>query len=152
MNGPLARLATIEHTVTGALSKGAIPLLRTSLGITYIWFGGLKLVGRSPVAALVARTIPLLPNNVAVKLMGLWEVAIGIGLFFRVAIRPTLLLFFLQSISTFLTFLLRPQDTFQQGNPLLLKKDGEFIIKNLVLLSAGLAVASKADSEDESAS
>ena len=53
----------------------------------------------------------------------------------------TLLLFWLQLAGTFLVLILRPDIAFQQGtNPLLLTTEGEFVIKNLVLISAGLVV------------
>ncbi|MGH2542682.1 MAG: hypothetical protein ACRDIB_07790 [Ardenticatenaceae bacterium] len=143
------QVATIDSTVVDFMSEAALPLLRTSLGVTYIWFGALKIAGVSPVAGLVARTVPLLPERAAVVLMGIWEVTIGIGLLFRVALRLTLALFFLQVAGTFMTFLMQPREVFQHSNPLRLTKDGEFIVKNLVLLSAGLAVGSTAQRDDE---
>lgn len=124
------------------MSRYGITLLRWALGIVYIWFGGLKLVGKSPVADLVAETTPLLPSNVSVPLIGALEVGIGAGLLARLALPFTLLLFFGQLLGTFLVLLRFPQRSFQNGNPLLLTKNGEFVVKNLVLLAAGLVVAS----------
>lgn len=149
MTGLGDRVVRADRAVLDFMSDAAIPLLRTSLGITYIWFGVLKLVGASPVADLVANTAFFLPRRFAVKLMGFWELAIGVGLLFRLAVRLTLLLFFMQLAGTFLVFLIQPREAFQKGNPLLLTKDGEFILKNLVLLSAGLAVGSRANRGDE---
>lgn len=127
----------------------AIPLLRISLGITYVWFGALKLVGLSPVSDLVAKTVFFIPRNIIVPLIGIWEVAIGGALLLRKAMRLTLLLFFAQLAGTFMTFIMHPKQMFQKGNPLLLTKDGEFVVKNLILLSAGLAVGSTLQRESE---
>ncbi len=74
--------------------------------------------------------------------LGLWEIAIGSGLLFGVALRLVLLLFWLQLAGTFMVLVLRPEIAFQEGNPFLLTTEGEFVIKNLVLISAGLAVGS----------
>ena len=52
-------------------------------------------------------------------------------------------------LGTFLVFLLLPDLTFQDGNPLLLTTEGEFVLKNLVLLSAGLVVGSQLAARDE---
>ena len=56
------------------------------------------------------------------------------------ALRVTLGLFALQMAGTFLVLILQPDVAFQRGNPLLLTVEGEFVIKNLVLLSAGMVV------------
>jgi uncharacterized membrane protein YkgB len=61
-------------------------------------------------------------------------------LLFGWALRLTLALFTLQMIGTFLTFLILPDVTFRGGNPLLLTVEGEFVVKNLVLISAALVV------------
>jgi len=38
--------------------------------------------------------------------------------------------------------IVQPDIAFQRGNPLLLTVEGEFVVKNLVLLSAGMVVGS----------
>lgn len=142
MHNVLSRVETIDRQVTDVMAVSAIPLLRLSLAVTYIWFGALKVFGVSPVADVVTGTVPFVPRKILVPLVGAWEMAIGVGLLFRVALRPTLLLFFLQLAGTFMSFLMRPQNNFERSNPLILTKDGEFVLKNLVLLSAGLALGS----------
>jgi len=44
---------------------------------------------------------------------------------------------------TFLVLVMEPELAFQNGNPLLLTTIGEFVVKNLVLISAALVLASK---------
>lgn len=145
----LHHMDRLDSTVTERMAKIAIPLLRVSLGITYIWFGALKIVDRSPVADLVAAMAPRLPQKWFVRTVGVGETVIGVALLFRMALRPTLLMLFGQLLGTFLTLIVRPQDTFQNRNPLLLTKEGEFVIKNLILLSAGVAVGSTARRKHE---
>lgn len=133
---------SFDREATEVLADIAMPVLRISLGVVYIWFGALKVAGVSPVAELVTRTVPFLPKRLFLVALGLGEVAIGAALLFRVALRPTLLLFALQLVGTFFTFVVQPERMVQRHNPLLLTADGEFVVKNLVLLSAGMAVGS----------
>jgi len=50
-----------------------------------------------------------------------------------------------QMLGTFLVFLLHPDVAFQDGNPLKLTVEGEFVLKNLVLLSAAMVVGAEVD-------
>ena len=115
-------------------------ILRVCLGVVFLWFGLLKVIGQSPVANLVAETVPWFPSTVFVPVLGVWEMLVGSGLLFSVALRLTLLLFWLQMAGTLLVLVLRPDIAFHQGNLLLLTTEGEFVIKNLVLIAAGLVV------------
>jgi len=134
-------LAVDERMVRFMHTYG-IRLIRISLGVVFIWFGMLKLIGRSPVAQLIAQTVYWVRPEVVVPCLGVWEVVVGFGLLVRRVLRLTLLLFWLQLAGTFLVLLLRPDIAFQGGNPFLLTTEGEFVIKNLVLIAGGLVVGS----------
>lgn len=67
---------------------------------------------------------------------------VEIGLLIPVAVRLTLMLFWLQMAGTFLTLVILPGRSFDDGNPLFLSVTGEFVIKNLVLIAAGLVIGS----------
>ena len=125
-----------------SMDRHGIRLLRVSLGIVFIWFGALKVIGRSPVVDLVTNAVPWIPPDVLVPALGVWEMTVGIGLLFRLALRFTLLLFWLLLAGTLTVFLMAPHVTFQDGKPWLLTTEGEFIVKNLVLISAGLVIGS----------
>jgi uncharacterized membrane protein YkgB len=137
-------LADVDRTLVRFMASWGITLLRVALGIVFVWFGALKLVGRSPVADLVAQTVYWIPPAVVVPVLGVWEVVVGLGLLARVALRVVLFLFWLQMAGTFLVLVVRPDIAFQSGNPLLLTVPGEFVIKNLVLIAAGLVIGSTA--------
>jgi uncharacterized membrane protein YkgB len=115
-------------------------ILRVALSVVFIWFGALKVLGVSPVADLVVKTAYFLPPHVAVTGIGILEIIIGIGLLTGVAMRLTLLLFFVQMCSTFLTVVMLPHLLYRNGNPFELSVYGEFVIKNLVLIAAGLVI------------
>ena len=136
------RWARLDRAMIAFMTAYGARLLRIALAVTFIWFGALKVVGRSPVADLVAQTVYWLPPAFFVPFLGWWELAVGIGLLLSVALRLVLLLFWLQMAGTFLVLVLRPEIAFQSGNPLLLTVTGEFVIKNLVLIAAGLVIGS----------
>jgi len=132
----------VDEQMVRFMRAYGIRFIRLSLAVVFIWFGLLKVVGKSPVADLVARTVYWVRPELFVPFLGIWEIVIGLGLLLRRALRLTLLLFWLQLAGTFLVIVLRPDIAFQGGNPLLLTTEGEFVIKNLVLIASGLVVGS----------
>lgn len=134
--------ARVDEALISLMRAHGVRVLRLALGAVFVWFGALKIIGRSPVADLVAETVYWVSPDRFVPFLGWWELAVGLGLLLGVALRLTLLLFWLQLAGTFLVLVLRPDLAFQAGNPLLLTIPGEFVVKNLVLIAAGLAVGS----------
>ena len=132
----------LDEWMVQCMRTYGIQLIRISLAIVFIWFGLLKVIGRSPVAALVAQTVYWVSPNWFVPFLGVWEAVVGLGLLCGRFLRLTLFLFWLQLTGTFLVLVVRPDIAFQGGNPLLLTTEGEFVIKNLVLIAGGLAVGS----------
>ncbi len=125
------------------LAKVSVPTLRISLGVVFLWFGLLKVFDVSPVAGLVARTIYWFDPDVVVPALGAVEVFVGACLLAGRLMRIALPLLVLQMAGTFLVLVLLPQIAFRDGNPLLLTVEGEFVVKNLVLLSGALVVGSR---------
>lgn len=115
-------------------------LLRASLALVFVWFGLLKIVGRSPVADLVADTLAVVPPDVAVRGLGLLEVAVGLLLLSDRTLRVALLVLWAQLVGTLGLFVLQPRLMFEDGNPFFLTVLGEFVVKNLVLIAAGIAL------------
>ncbi len=114
-------------------------LLRYSLAIIFIWFGLLKPLGMSPAADLVANTVYWFPPDVFLPILGWWEVAIGVGLLFRPLVRMALCLLFLQLPGTALPLLLLPDVCFSKF-PIGLTLEGQYIIKNLTIISAAIVI------------
>jgi uncharacterized membrane protein YkgB len=139
-NSFIATLDRIDRKVIRFMSSYSSLILRLSLGIVFVWFGLLKVMGVSPVFELASHTVYWLPSELFVPLLGIWEMAIGVGLLSGKVLRIILSLLFLQLAGTFLVLIILPETAFQGGNPLFLTTEGEFVIKNLVLIAAGLAV------------
>ncbi len=51
-------LSEVERRVAALVRPFSLPLLRVSLGIVFIWFGALKVTNATPVADMVAGTVP----------------------------------------------------------------------------------------------
>jgi putative oxidoreductase len=125
------------------LLRTAVPLLlRGSLGITFVWFGGLKLAGEPTLpASLIAAITPFVDPGLSAPLVGAFEVVLGAGLLIGRGMPVFLSAVALHLSSTFLVLLLRPDVAFVGGNPLLLSVEGEYVVKNLVLLAATASLA-----------
>ncbi|QFZ19443.1 DoxX family protein [Saccharothrix syringae] len=122
--------------------RGAV-WLRIALGVVFVWFGALKITGATPVWRLVADTVPFLPERWFVPAVGVFEVLAGLALIAGVGARVVAGLVALHLLGTFLVLVVQPGVAFQGGNPLLLTVPGEFVVKNLVLVTAAVVVASR---------
>ncbi len=127
------------------MARHAILFLRISLGIVFLWFGGLKLVpGLSPAEGLAGKTIVALTGGLmsaptAVAILAVWETLIGLGLLTGKWLRATLALLWLQMLGTVTPLLLFPDECWQVFG-LVPTMEGQYILKNLVLVSAGIAI------------
>lgn len=141
-----ATAAAWDELILGALHRWSIPALRLALGIVFVWFGALKLFGVSPVTSMLRETYTFLALPGLTVLLGAWEMLIGFGLVSKLALRQTLYLMCLHLAGTFVALWLAPSHFFLHGNPLVLTADGEFVVKNLVLLTAGLVIGANESS------
>jgi uncharacterized membrane protein YkgB len=132
---------SIDLKITQWMEKYGLFLLRISLAVIFIWFGILKPFGMSPAAGLVERTVYWIDPSVFIPILGWWEVLIGVFMLFRPMIRASIFLLFLQMPGTMLPLVLLPDVCFTSV-PFGLTLEGQYIIKNLVLISAGIVIGS----------
>ncbi len=109
------------------------------MGLIFLWFGLLKLVGVNPVIDIVYGSWPFLAQGVGNFALGLLETIIGAGLLFNIV--PVLVHAALigHLIGTFSVFILAPEIVFDPYFPFLTLA-GEFVFKNVTLLMAGFVV------------
>jgi putative oxidoreductase len=136
------RLEAYDRTMRDLLGRAGPILLRVSLGIVFVWFGALKVAGASAVGGLVAATVPFVDSAWFVPVLGVVEILIGVAFATGLLLRVVLPVFAAHMAGTFLVLIALPDVAFAGGNLLVLTAVGEFVVKNLVLLSAGLVVAS----------
>lgn len=135
----LKQFDQIDNAIASWMDRYGRFFLRVSLAIIFIWFGGLKFFGISPANDLVAHTVYWVSPDVFIPILAVWEVAIGICLLFRPMIRVALFLLFLQMPGTMLPLIVLPQVCFTHF-PFGLTLEGQYIIKNLILISAAFVV------------
>ena len=132
----------LDIFITKFMSKWGITFLRYSLGLIYIWFGILKPFGLSPAQELVENTVYWFDNpKTFVPILGWWEVVIGLTMCIKPLIRVSIFLLFIQMPGTFLPLILLPEVCFNNF-PFGLTLEGQYIIKNLIIISAALVVGS----------
>ena len=135
----------VDRRITRWMADHGLTLLRLALGVVFFWFGVLKFFpGASPAEALAGRTIEVLtfgaiPQDVALRILAIWEVAIGIGLFVGRWMRAVLLLLFVQMLGTITPLFLFPSETFTVF-PIAPTLEGQYIIKNVVIVSAAIVL------------
>ncbi len=125
-----------------ALNRFSLPALQLSLGVIFIWFGALKPFGDSPANEVITKTVYWFDPDIFIPILGVWEMAIGICLLVTPLIRVGLFLLALQMPGTFLPLVLRPEICFIDI-PFNLTLEGQYIIKNLVLIGAAIVVGSR---------
>jgi len=139
------RVSRADIRATHVMARHGVRVLRVSLGVVFLWFGALKFFhGLSPAEDLVARTVDrlafgLIPGSAFVPVLAAWECAIGLGLITGVWMRGVLLLLLIQMIGTVAPVFLFPHEVFTHI-PYAPTLEGQYIIKNLVLISAGLVI------------
>lgn len=139
------RFDEVDLKITRWMAYYGIRLLRISMGLVFLWFGALKFFpGLSPAADLATRTIErltfgMIHPETALLLLAIWESLIGLGLILGIFMRVTLLLLFLQMLGTITPIFLFPQEVFAVV-PYAPTLEGQYIFKNLVLVSAGLVI------------
>jgi uncharacterized membrane protein YkgB len=142
MNSLIKRVGDFDDWFIDQLNRNSLTLLRFSLAIIFIWFGALKPFGQSPAVELITKTVYWFDPDVFIPILGIWEMLIGICLLFPPLIRIGLGLLALQMPGTFLPLILLPEVCFI-SIPFDLTLEGQYIVKNLVLIGAGLVVGSK---------
>jgi uncharacterized membrane protein YphA (DoxX/SURF4 family) len=135
-----ARFNRIDRAITQWMARYGLLVLRIGLGLVFFWFGALKLFpDLSPAEDLVRETTYFVDPDWFIPVLALWEMAIGLGLIFGLFMRITLLLLFLQMPGTALPIVVLP-DAVWTHFPYALTLEGQYIVKNLVLIGAGLVL------------
>ena len=118
-------------------------LVRIPLFIIFFWFGLLKVLKMSPATELIIDTVfwmPILTPEDWVIVIGYWEMAIGICFLNKKTTLIAVILMFLQMTGTFLPLVIFPEITFQNSNFLLPTLEGQYIIKNIIIITAALII------------
>jgi uncharacterized membrane protein YphA (DoxX/SURF4 family) len=139
------RFEKVDERLTHWMAHHGVAVLRISLGIIFFWFGFLKFFpGASPAVELATTTMSvlsfsILTPEISIVILAVWESSIGIGLIAGRFIRITLLLLWVQMLGTITPLFLFPEEAFTMF-PITPTLEGQYIIKNIVLVSAGIVI------------
>ena len=97
----------------------------------------------SPAQQFVQDTVywmPFLSAENWTYVIGLWEILIAICFLFKKTTIIAMILLFVQMSGTFLPLIILPEVTFQDSNPFFPTLEGQYIIKNIIIITAALVI------------
>lgn len=136
---------TFDKKVVKLVRKIAEPAGRVSLFVVFFWFGFLKILGTSPanrlVEELLGRMLPFWSFESFVVFLGVWEMLIGIAFVIEGWERLAIALMVPHMITTLAPLVLLPEIVWHTFlTPTL---EGQYIIKNLVVIALALGLAAR---------
>ena len=141
----LRSLRDADAQVLAWLARHGVACMRFSIAVVFLWFGLLKLFpGLSPAEELAGRTILALslgmaPPELSVPVLGVFEAMLGGCLLTGRALRPALVALLVHMLGTSLPFLLLPDVVLGEEFPGL-TLEGQYIVKNLVIISGAFII------------
>ena len=150
----------VEQLPVGWMARHAVRMIQGSLGLIFLWFGALKLIpGMSPAEDLVGATMTELfaradvglSPRLGIFLLAGWEILIGLGLLLDRRALVVVWMLLLHMGSTAMPMILVP-DVVWTAFPHVLTLEGQYIVKNLVLVGGALAVGANAAASDRAKS
>lgn len=138
-------LESFDRSAIEFLKKITSPLARISLFIIFFWFGFLKIIDTSPanplVLALLNKTLPFIQFSQFIIFLGIWEMILGITFLIPKAERLTVAMLIPHMITAFLPLIFLPNITWKSF--LIPTLEGQYIIKNLVIIALAVSIASR---------
>ena len=136
-------LKKTDQEIAQKMKAFGVPALRISFAIIFFWFGILKPLGWSSAEGLLKATVAWLPfgePQTWLAVIGYWEILIGLCFLFKFTTRFAISLLFLQMLGIFMPLVFMPEVTFQNGNVLLPSLEGQYILKNLMIIAGTLVI------------
>jgi len=128
-----------------AIESKGIVILRIAVGLIFLWFGFLKFFGNVSAAENTAsQTILWLTNDrmkpeISMPILAALECLIGIGILSKKLTNYVLPILYFQMAGTLLPLFIFPGKTWQ-SIPFVPTLEGQYIIKNAVLIAAGIVL------------
>lgn len=141
------RVKKFDHWLIATSLRYAHWLHRISLGVLFIWFGLLKPLGHKTTTSILAHAVYWGDPETIVLILGWWEVAIGVCLLIRPLVRVAVLLLVIRLPGIILAFVLKTEICFYSF-PFAPTPEGQYLIKDLVIFIATLAIAGSLRDKD----
>ncbi|MEK7110292.1 MAG: hypothetical protein AAB867_00355 [Patescibacteria group bacterium] len=132
-----------DDSLIAFFRRVSLPAARLALFVVFFWFGFLKLLDMSPanplVAELLGRTLPFITFEQFILFLGTYEMIIGLAFLVPGLQRIAVALLVPHMITTAGPLVLLPTITWQGFlTPTL---EGQYIIKNLVIIALAMGIA-----------
>jgi uncharacterized membrane protein YkgB len=138
--------AHIDLKVIAFFKRIHIPLARFSIFLIFFWFGAIKLLGLSPASplaeALTTETIGMQYFDTLFIVLSLMECLIGILFLFPKMTRLVVPLLLAHMVLVCSPLIILPSYVWQQ--PFVPTLEGQYIIKNAVVVAVAIGIAASA--------
>lgn len=133
----------VDQGVITFFGRTFIPLARIALFVVFFWFGFIKLTGMSPATplaeALTAKTVGAEHFDLLFRSLAFLECVIGVLFLIPKAVRVVVPLLFIHMAVVCAPLVLVPEFTWQ--DPLVPTLEGQYIIKNIVIVAVAFGIA-----------
>ena len=144
---PMLAMRHAEQWIVRRMAHNGLSVSRVALGVVFLWFGIIKFLPLvAPIDLLAEKTLSDLTFHLfrpitCLHVLAGFECLIGLGLLTKRFLRLTVSLLLLQMLGTFTPLVLLPRETWTHF-PYLPTFEGQYIIKNIVLISSAIIVGS----------
>lgn len=133
------RLDQIDEQIVTWMHRVGHRVDRLAIGLVFVWFGLLKVLDFTSATSIIAKTVYLGSPEVTTRLLGLWEVAIGVCLIGPGLARVAVALLAIRLPGTLLALLLRA-DVCWTDSFLVPTIQGQYLIKDAILFAAAMII------------
>lgn len=133
------RLDDFDRRVADWMERWGHRIHRLTLGLIFLWFGSLKVMGHKSATTLIAHAVYFAPAEIMVPILGYWEAAIGLCLIVLPLARVGLLLLAIRLPGTLLALVLSADVCFVE-TPWVPSPEGQYLVKDLLLFGAAMVI------------
>lgn len=135
------RIAQLDKRIVRFMSRVGHRIERWVLGILFIWFGTLKIIGETSASSIIAKSVYWMDPSFVVPCLGWWELLIGIGLILPRLNRMAILLLLVRLPGTFMALVYHYPACFTDSIffPTI---QGQYLLKEFTLVGAALVIGS----------
>lgn len=133
-----ARLDKLDQRLTASMHQHGHHLERRAIGALFAWFGLNKVLGFKSATSIIAETVYVGTPETSARVLGLWELAIGLCLFIYPLARVGLGLLAIRLPGTLLALIVKADVCWHE--PFVPTIQGQYLIKDVVLITAAMVI------------
>ena len=144
-----ARMDRLDQRLTAWMHRHGHRLERRAIGVLFAWFGLNKLLGFKSATSIIAETVYVGTPETSARLLGLWELAIGLCLFIYPLARVGVGLLAIRLPGTLLALIIKADVCWHE--PFVPTVQGQYLIKDVVLITAAMVIGGTLRTEHRAA-